>query len=210
MNILSVAEKNISGDIMKLLFCVLIGYAFGCVQTSYILIKRIANEDIRSKGSGNAGTMNTLLSFGKTPGVIVLFSDILKTMIPCILCARIFTGIEFNTAISFCALGVFVGHCFPFWLGFRGGKGVAIAIAFSFILDIRVFLISTFIAGIFGLMLRSATYSSYTFAIMLFVCAASFGYSGSVLVCILIESLLMIYLHIRYNSVYKYKSHSKS
>lgn len=182
---------------MKVLLCVILGYTFGCLQTSYILVKRFMNTNVRSGGSGNAGTMNTFLNFNKTLGATVLFSDMLKTIIPCILSTIIFPNIDTNIVISYCSLGVIFGHCFPFWLGFRGGKGVAVAAAFALTLDFRVFFVSVIVAGLFGLILRSATYSSYTFAIMVFVCVAVFGYSSAVLLCVLIESLIIVLLHLR-------------
>lgn len=182
---------------MENLLCLLVGYTFGCLQSSYILVKRFAGIDIRSKGSGNAGTMNTFLNFGKTPGVIVLLCDMLKTIVACILCILAFSHTDPSKITAVCSLGVFLGHCFPFWLGFGGGKGIAVALSFALILDIRVFLISAIVAGIFGLALHSATYSSYTFAIMLFVCTANFGYGGTVMLCVFIESLLIVVLHLK-------------
>lgn len=194
---------------MELLLCSLIGYAFGCIQSSYIFVKCFEKADIRSKGSGNAGTMNTFLSFGKTLGAIVLFCDMLKTIISCLLCTVIIKSVDPVTIISFCSIGVFLGHCFPFWLGFRGGKGVAVAISFALILDIRIFLISIIVAGAFGIILHSATYSSYTFAVMLFVSTVCFGYPGAVIVCVLAESLLISYLHIKPHLFQKSELHSK-
>lgn len=181
---------------MKELLCLLTGYTFGCLQTSYIIVRHCAGEDIRSIGSGNAGTMNTLLSFGRTPAAAVLFGDILKTIIPAILCVLAFPDKRPEIMISVSSLGVFLGHCFPFWLRFRGGKGVAVAAAFALMLDIRVFLISVIVAGVFGLIRHSAAYSSYTFSIMLFVCTVSFGYSGIVILCALSKSIIIVLLHL--------------
>lgn len=181
---------------MKELLCLLTGYTFGCFQTSYIVVKHCAGEDIRCVGSGNAGTMNTLLSFGRAAGAVVLFGDMLKTIVPAILCILAFPEKEPEALISVCSLGVFLGHCFPFWLGFRGGKGVAVAAAFALILDLRVFLFSVIVAGVFGLLRRSAAYSSYTFAIMLFVCAVSFGCGTTAVLCALFESIAIVLLHL--------------
>ena len=181
---------------MKELLCLLCGYTLGCLQTSYIIVRHCTGEDIRSVGSGNAGTMNTLLSFGRTPAAVVLFGDMLKTIIPAILCVLAFPDKRPEIIISVCSLGVFLGHCYPFWLRFRGGKGVAVAAAFALMLDIRVFFISVIVAGVFGLVCHSAAYSSYTFAIMLFVCTVSLGYDGSVILCALSESIIIVLLHL--------------
>ncbi|MDO4379924.1 MAG: glycerol-3-phosphate acyltransferase [Clostridia bacterium] len=182
---------------MKLIASFLIGYVFGNFQSSYIFVKLLKKRDIREIGSGNAGTMNTFLNVGETIGILVLFCDMLKTIIPAIICTIFFGEIDVGEIISICSLGVFLGHCFPFWLGFKGGKGVAVAVAFALTLDIRNFLTAVIVAGIFGILIKSATYGSYTFAIMLFVCAVDFGYGKWVVLSAFIQSLAIVLLHIR-------------
>ena len=188
---------------MKVLLCVILGYTFGCLQTSYILVKRFMDTDVRSGGSGNAGTMNTFLNFNKTLGATVLFSDMLKTIIPSIICTLVFPGVESVDAIALCSLGAFLGHCFPFWLAFRGGKGVAVAVAFALTVDLRIFLVSVIVAALFGLLLKSATYGSYTFAIMLFVCAVDFDHSLVVILCALVQSIGIVLFHVKGRSAAK-------
>lgn len=173
-----------------------VGYFFGCFQSSYIFVKAFKKKDIRSVGSGNAGTMNTFLSFGENLGAVVLFCDILKTIIPSILCVLLFNNVDTQTTIAVCSLGVFLGHCFPFWLKFKGGKGVAVAVAFALTLDLRVFAVSIVISGIFGLLTKSATYGSYTFAIMLFVSSVTFGHERSIIVSAFLQSALIVLLHL--------------
>lgn len=182
---------------MNLVFSLIIGYVFGNFQSAYIFVKLFKKQDIRKIGSGNAGTMNTLLNVGETLGALVLFCDMIKTVIPAIICTVLFGEADLSAVISFSSLGVFLGHCFPVWLGFKGGKGVAVAVAFALTLDIRIFLISVIVAGIFGLLVKSATYGSYTFAIMLFVCAVDFGYENWVIISAFIQSLTIALLHIK-------------
>lgn len=182
---------------MEQFLCISIGYLFGNFQSSYIFVRLFKNKDIRDIGSGNPGTMNTLLNVNRTLGAIVLFCDMLKTIIPSIICTIIFPGVESIDAVALCSLGVFLGHCFPFWLSFKGGKGVAVAVAFALTIDLRVFLVSVIVAGVFGFLLKSATYGSYTFAIMLFVCAVDFNHSLIVILCALIQSVGIAVLHIK-------------
>ena len=182
---------------MKFILCFLIGYVFGNFQSSYIFVKRFKNLDVRSLGSGNAGTMNTLLNVSETLGALVLFCDMLKTIIPAIICTVLFGEADVASIISISSLGVFIGHCFPFWLKFKGGKGVAVAVAFALTLDIRIFLIAVIVAGVFGLLIKSATYGSYTFAIMLFVCSVDFGYGKWVVLSVFVQSLTIVLLHIK-------------
>ena len=182
---------------MEQFLCISIGYLFGNFQSSYIFVRLFKNKDIRDIGSGNPGTMNTLLNVNRTLGALVLFCDMLKTIIPSIICTIIFPGVESIDAVALCSLGVFLGHCFPFSLSFKGGKGVAVAVAFALTIDLRVFLVSVIVAGVFGFLLKSATYGSYTFAIMLFVCAVDFNHSLIVILCALIQSVGIAVLHIK-------------
>lgn len=182
---------------MKLFLCVLIGYLFGNFQSSYVFVRAFKKKDVRTIGSGNAGTMNTLLNVSETLGALVLFCDMLKTIIPAIICTVLFGEEDISAIVAISSIGVFLGHCFPFWLGFKGGKGVAVAVAFALTLDIRIFLIAVIVSGIFGLLIKSATYGSYTFAIMLFVCSVDFGYGTWVVISVFIQSLTIVLLHIK-------------
>lgn len=109
------------------LVCLLIGYVFGCFQTSYIY-GRMHGIDIRQHGSGNAGTTNSLRVLGKKAGAIVLFCDIMKTGLAITL-VRILFKEQYGDIIYllsiYAAAGCILGHNFPFYLGFKGGKGIA-------------------------------------------------------------------------------------
>ena len=112
---------------MVRLVCLLIGYIFGCFQTSYIYGK-LHGIDIRQYGSGNAGTTNSLRVLGKKAGAIVLVCDILKTGLAMTMVRLLFRehygDILYLLAI-YAAAGAILGHNFPFYLGFKGGKGIA-------------------------------------------------------------------------------------
>ncbi|MCM1155969.1 MAG: glycerol-3-phosphate 1-O-acyltransferase PlsY [Roseburia sp.] len=112
---------------MERIICLAIGYVFGLFQTAYIYGK-LHGIDIRNYGSGNAGTTNTLRVLGTKAGLIVLFGDIIK----CIL-AIVITGLLFGKNHAdiiyllkiYAAAGAILGHNFPFYLHFKGGKGIA-------------------------------------------------------------------------------------
>lgn len=113
------------------IICLVTGYAFGLIQTSYIL-GRINGIDIREHGSGNAGTTNTLRVLGKKAGLIVLLCDILKAFAAVILMhfliPVLFPGEDPELLYLFklyTGLGVILGHNYPFYLKFKGGKGIA-------------------------------------------------------------------------------------
>jgi len=112
---------------MERVLCLIIGYAFGLFQTAYIY-GRIKGIDIREHGSGNAGSTNALRTLGKKAGVIVLLTDILKSMLAIIICGMIFgqSNPEMLYLLKiYAAAGAILGHNFPFYLGFKGGKGIA-------------------------------------------------------------------------------------
>lgn len=119
---------------MVRLLCLVIGYAFGCFQTSYIY-GRLHGIDIRKHGSGNAGTTNSLRVLGKKAGAIVLICDVLKTGIAMTLVRLLFreqyADIMYLLVI-YAAAGTILGHNFPFYLGFKGGKGIACTVGFVF------------------------------------------------------------------------------
>jgi len=104
----------------------LIGYLFGCFQTSYFISKIVSKKDIREMGSGNAGASNVTSELGWKYGIITGVSDVLKAFIPTYLVVFIFP--DANHEINMMALagtGAVLGHIYPFFLDFRGGKGVA-------------------------------------------------------------------------------------
>lgn len=112
---------------MERIICLVIGYVFGMFQTAYIYGK-LHGIDIRNYGSGNAGTTNTMRVLGTKAGLLVLLCDIVK----CIL-AIVVTGLVFGNTHPemvyllkiYAAAGAILGHNFPFYLNFRGGKGIA-------------------------------------------------------------------------------------
>ncbi|MBO4288648.1 MAG: glycerol-3-phosphate 1-O-acyltransferase PlsY [Lachnospiraceae bacterium] len=111
---------------------VLIGYVFGMFQTGYFYGKVFENTDIRTKGSGNAGTTNVLRTFGPKAAIIVLLGDILKVVITCLLCKWLFgdsstlRGGNNLLYMLWGGLGCTLGHNFPFYMHFKGGKGIAV------------------------------------------------------------------------------------
>ena len=123
--------------------CLLIGYFIGCIQTAYITGKVMANIDIRSIGSGNAGTTNILREFGLKIGILVFAADILKAVLAFVLCRQLFafTGTDQLLLGFYAGAGVVLGHNFPVFLNFKGGKGIASSLGVIFCVDWRAALI---------------------------------------------------------------------
>lgn len=108
---------------------VAIAYVLGSVPTGYLLVRLFRHEDIRSVGSGNIGATNVLRSGGKGLGAATFLLDVLKGAAPVLIAgwiaARFETGTPLRDFEALAAVVAVLGHMFPVWLGFRGGKGVA-------------------------------------------------------------------------------------
>lgn len=110
------------------LICLVIGYVFGLFQTAYFYGK-LNGIDIREQGSGNAGTTNALRVLGKKAGAIVFICDCLKCILAVVVTRLIFGATHQDTIYLLClyaGAGAVLGHNFPFFMGFRGGKGMAV------------------------------------------------------------------------------------
>lgn len=113
--------------IIARILCLIGGYLCGLLQTSYIY-GRLNGIDIREHGSGNAGTTNALRILGKKAGLIVFVGDFFKAVIA-VVATRVIMHFVYPEAaylfMAYSGFGVVLGHNFPFYLNFRGGKGIA-------------------------------------------------------------------------------------
>lgn len=111
---------------MERIWCILIGYVFGLIQTGYIYGK-LNHVDIRDYGSGNAGTTNTMRILGKKAGIITYLGDSLKAVFAIVVAYLIFRNSTESMMILklYTGIGVILGHNFPFYMKFKGGKGIA-------------------------------------------------------------------------------------
>ena len=127
---------------MERILCLLGGYVFGLFQTGY-LYSKMHHVDIRREGSGNSGSTNVLRVMGVEAGAIVFFGDFFKTLIPCIIVRLVFVDKPemVNLLVIYTALGVILGHNYPFYMGFKGGKGIAATAGLLVAMDLRVTLV---------------------------------------------------------------------
>lgn len=126
------------------IFCIGIGYCFGLIQTAYIY-GRLHGIDIRDHGSGNSGTTNALRVLGKKAGLLVFLGDLFKATLPCVI-ARVLGTLFFPDIlypmILWSGFGVVLGHNFPFYMKFKGGKGVAATAGVILgLLDFRIIIV---------------------------------------------------------------------
>lgn len=117
------------------LIMLVIAYLVGSVNFSIIFSKLIVKEDVRTQGSGNAGFTNVLRNYGKILGAAVFICDILKTILVILIARFVFK----DRIAEYCAsIGVILGHNFPIFFGFKGGKGVLTTISSLVLLDWRI------------------------------------------------------------------------
>lgn len=130
---------------VKLVIIAVLSYLLGSVNFGIILSRRIEKDDVREHGSGNAGSTNMLRSYGKKMAALTIIGDMLKVAVA-ILIARLIIGTEdYNSYIllvkSFAGLFCVLGHIFPCYFNFKGGKGVATCGGMVFMIDWRIALI---------------------------------------------------------------------
>jgi len=122
---------------------IIAGYLIGCFQTAYFVGRIYGKMDIREHGSGNAGMTNVARVMGAKAGIAVLLADVVKAVAAIMVVNFIFHGRVFGmNGIEYLpgmltGLGVILGHNFPFWLKFRGGKGIASTLGLAIMFDWR-------------------------------------------------------------------------
>lgn len=121
----------------KILLCILFGYLIGGINPSYI-IARLHGFDIRKKGSGNAGASNALITMGKKVGILSALFDIAKATACYLLAPLIFSDMALAAEIA--GVACLLGHMFPVYMGFKGGKGLACLGGILIAIDWRLFL----------------------------------------------------------------------
>jgi glycerol-3-phosphate acyltransferase PlsY len=130
-----------------------VGYLLGSLNTS-LLVGRVYGVDVRQHGSGNAGTTNTLRVLGKSAALLVLAGDILKGVISCLAGFYLTGG---DSGVIAAGTAAIIGHNWPLYFGFKGGKGVLTSAAVIFMMDWRIGLI---VLGIFALVVAITRYVS--------------------------------------------------
>ena len=123
---------------MRYVLCIIMGYLTGTINPSYIIAK-LRGFDIREKGSRNAGASNALILFGKVIGIGCALFDIAKAALAIWLCGALFPELAYSFAVT--GVACMLGHVFPFYMKFKGGKGLACLGGMILAFDWRVFLI---------------------------------------------------------------------
>ena len=185
--------------LIRIIICVILGYAFGCISTGY-LVGKIYKVDIRKYGSGNVGTTNALRTLGWKAGALTLVGDMLKAIIPILLTRYVIAGgfdyADSQLLVLYTGLGVVLGHNYPFWLHFKGGKGIAATAGAMLSFDIRILPFALVVFGGAVALTRYVSLGSLLLAI-LFPCWVGYTNPGNyhMLIVSLLYTVSAIYTH---------------
>lgn len=178
---------------MLIFVSIVFAYLIGAVSFSYLITKALKNVDIRKTGSGNAGATNTLRVLGVGPAVVVLMLDIAKG-IAAILIARAFGLPEWAVVLS--GLFAIIGHDYPVYFGFKGGKGVATTIGIFFMIMPLPALVSGVLAVFAIALTRYVSVGSLLFLLFTPIIGWIAGtHSPGVIGCLLLITALAFFQH---------------
>lgn len=161
--------------VWQVLVIAIVSYLLGSINPSIILSKLLGKGDIRTQGSGNAGTTNTLRVLGKGPAALVLLVDVLKAVIAVLLGKWIATMGNYSVeefaklhdyALMASGLGVIIGHNWPIYYGFKGGKGVAASLGVLLAIEWKIGVICFVFALILMIASRMVSLGSISSAIL--------------------------------------------
>jgi len=182
-------------DIVADIIFVILSYLIGSISTGFVIAKYIYKIDLKSVGSGNIGATNVMRALGKKMGILTLIGDALKGLIPTLF-AVLYLPFPINQPlVFFCALAAFLGHLFPFYLKFKGGKGVATALGIAVILYPLQTLLCAIVFFIVVLKTRIVSIGSILAALSLPIFVSFKAQSGYMLALAIIISILIVIKH---------------
>lgn len=172
------------------LSCVL-GYLLGSISISILISRHVFHQDVRQSGSGNAGATNVARVFGLGAGVLTFLGDFAKTLLAAWL------GSLLGGVIGSCLGAAFalIGHCFPVYYRFRGGKAVSAGAAAALVIDWRIFVLAVAVFALAALLSKTASVSSMSAAGMVAVGTILFAPSTAQLLLGLFTCTLVLFMH---------------
>lgn len=182
----------------------IIAYAIGSINFSVIISKKVAGFDVREKGSGNAGSTNMLRSVGKKAAVLTLICDILKGVISILLAVLLgnIVGGDIDKALLVQIAGVLVvvGHTFPIFFNFKGGKGVATSLGVLLMINWQIGLICLVFALVLMALTKIVSLGSVSAAVLfpvltLFINENFIVPDGKYLIFSIILAVIVLYNH---------------
>ena len=173
---------------MDYIVTALISYLFGSIPFGYLFTKILLKKDIRSVGSGNIGATNVLRTGNKSLGYLTLILDIAKAVVPVI-----YIKFNYPDLVYISALCAFLGHLFPIWLKFKGGKGVATFVGILISINIYYALVFGIVWTLTFLISRYSSLSSLFASISIPIYLLIFNQSN--IIFFIIMFVLIFYTH---------------
>ena len=188
---------------MEIIVISILSYLMGSIPFGFILTKIFLKKDIRGIGSGNIGATNALRTGNKSLGYGTLFLDVIKAVIPVI-----YVKLNYPDYIFIASLCVFLGHVFPIWLKFKGGKGVATYVGILFSINLTIGFV---FIGVWFFTFLISKYSSLSSLLgSLSVPIYLFFFTSQNLVFFSIMFILIVYTHRENVKRLKNKEESKT
>jgi len=165
---------------MERIICLIAGYLFGLIQSGYFYGKA-HKIDIRNHGSGNSGTTNALRVMGPKAGAVVFLGDFLKSLLPCLMIRVLFRSQPemVYLLILYTGFGVILGHNYPFYLNFKGGKGIAATAGLIVATDLRMMLLCLVAFVLIVAVTRYVSLGSLVVATIFLIWLILFGMMGA-------------------------------
>ncbi|WP_313580582.1 glycerol-3-phosphate 1-O-acyltransferase PlsY [Lacrimispora sp.] len=165
---------------MERIICLIAGYLFGLIQSGYFYGKA-HKIDIRNHGSGNSGTTNALRVMGPKAGAVVFLGDFLKSLLPCLMIRVLFRSQPemIYLLIMYTGFGVILGHNYPFYLNFKGGKGIAATAGLIVATDLRMMLLCLVAFVLIVAVTRYVSLGSLVVATIFLIWLFLFGMMGA-------------------------------
>lgn len=183
------------------LFLISIVYFFGSIPFAYILPKIFGLGDIRKLGSGNVGATNVLRAGNKLLAIIVLAFDIIKGFAPLFILKNYYHNELSEIIILFIGSAAILGHIFPIWLKFKGGKGVATYIGFLFAINYIFGIIFIITWLLIAFLKKYSSLASITSLVLLPIFVMLFSYEKQIIYLLILINLIIISKH--YSNIYR-------
>ena len=183
------------------LFLISIVYFFGSIPFAYILPKIFGLGDIRNLGSGNVGATNVLRAGNKLLAIIVLAFDIIKGFVPLFVLKNYYHNELSEIIILFIGSAAILGHIFPIWLKFKGGKGVATYIGFLFAINYIFGIIFIITWLLIAFLKKYSSLASITSLVLLPLFVMLFSYEKQIIYLLILINLIIISKH--YPNIYR-------
>lgn len=183
-----------------IMLCIAVGsYLVGSINCS-ILISKLMKKDVRDSGSGNAGATNMVRAFGPAIGVLTMLGDFAKTLIPLVIVRLLFKEEPYWQAIvAFSGFFCSMGHAYPVYFGFRGGKAVTVVGMVFLVVDWRCFAIGITVFILTVLFSKFVSLGSILAAfsgpVTMFIVARNEANRWFVSVCLLALAIMVLILH---------------